>query len=261
MDPGAITVLHNRMPRAWRLSAEQQVYDRFGKNSLDGDWVLLTNQVAEAGLDISAPTVISDPAPVDTLVQRAGRCARWFRETQTKGQFFVVKLTPNALLKEWAPPYLERRVGVAMKTLPERSELSWDTEREWINNAWEVQLDAQGKLPKNASESRVEKIEESIAQTPFALNLFDRAAQEHRPGEIARVFREILSVEIAVEAPDSTRQLQELLDLDQRPETSSVSLGRAWQLTRAAGRAAKIIRYEEGDLEIQAADWIRAGDI
>ena len=100
-----------------------------------------------------------------------------------------------------------------------------------------------------------------IAQTPFALNLFDRAAQEHRPGEIARVFREILSVEIAVEAPDSTRQLQELLDLDQRPETSSVSLGRAWQLTRAAGRAAKIIRYEEGDLEIQAADWIRAGDI
>ena len=148
-----------------------------------------------------------------------------------------------------------------MKTLPERSELSWDTEREWINNAWGVQLDAQGKLPKNASESRVEKIEESIAQTPFALNLFDRAAQEHRPGEIARVFREILSVEIAVEAPDSTRQLQELLDLDQRPETSSVSLGRAWQLTRAAGRAAKIIRYEEGDLEIQAADWIRAGDI
>lgn len=261
MDPGAITVLHNRMPRAWRASAEQQVYDRFGKNSLDGDWVLLTNQVAEAGLDISAPTVISDPAPVDTLVQRAGRCARWFRETQAKGQFFVVKLTPNALLKEWAPPYLERRVGVAMKTLPDRSELSWDTEREWINNAWGVQLDAQGKLPKNASESRVEKIEESIAQTPFALNLFDRAAQEHRPGEIAGIFREILSVEIAVEAPDSTRQLQELLDLDQRPETSSVSLGRAWQLSRAAGRAAKIIRYEEGDLEIQAADWIRPGDI
>jgi CRISPR-associated endonuclease/helicase Cas3 len=261
MDPSKITVLHNRMPHSWRAAAEQQVDDRFGKNGADGDWLLLTNQVAEAGLDISASLVISDPAPVDTLVQRAGRCARWFRHGKTEGQFSVIKLTPNTLLKDWAPPYRERCVAAAIKTMPENSELAWDVERQWINNAWGLQLDGQGKLPKNPSEKRREQIENTLAQTAFALNLFDRAAQEHRPGEIASVFREILSVEIAVEVATSDRDLQELLDLEQRPETSSVSLGRAWQLLREAGGAAKVIRYEEGDLQIEQADWIRAGDV
>jgi CRISPR-associated endonuclease/helicase Cas3 len=238
------------MPRSWRAAAEQQVHDRFGKNSSDGDWILLTNQVAEAGLDISAPLVISDPAPVDTLVQRAGRCARWFRKGKTEGQFFVIKLTPNALLKDWALPYGEQYVATALKALPENSELSWDVERQWVNNAW-------GPKP----EKRQEQIEKTLSQTAFALNLFDRAAQAHRPGEIAGVFREILSVEVAVEAAISDRDLQELLDGDQRPETSSVSLGRAWQLLREAGRAARVIRYEEGDLQIEQADWIRVGDL
>jgi len=261
IDPGKITVLHNRMPHSWRVAAEQQAHERFGKNSPDGDWVLLTNQVAEAGLDISAPLVVSDPAPVDTIVQRAGRCARWFRERQTKGKFAVIKLTPNTLLKDWAPPYRERCVALAMKTMPENSKLSWDVERRWVNNAWGLQLDAQGKLPKNPSEKRRGRIEETLSQTTFALNLFDRAAQEHRPGEIAAVFREILSVEVAVEVANSDRNLQDLLDSDSRPETASVSLRRAWQLLRAAGRTASVIRYEEGDLQIEQADWIRAGDI
>ncbi len=250
MDLGKITVLHNRMPHSWRAAAERQAHDRFGKNSPDGDWALLTNQVAEAGLDISAPLVISDPAPVDTLVQRAGRCARWFRNGQTKGQFFVIKLTPNDLLKPWAFPYTESYVKIALKKQPEKGDLSWDAERQWVNDAW-------GANPKK----RKDQIQEKLNQTAFALNLFDRAAQEHRPGEIARVFREILSVEIAVEAEGSARSLQELLDSDQRPETSSVPLGRAGQLHREAGGEAKVIRYEEGDLQIEPADWIKAGDI
>ena len=95
MNADTITILHNRMPRSWRTKAEIQVYERFGKDSPEGDWLLLTNQVAEAGLDISAPLVISDPAPVDTLVQRAGRCARWFRNIETNGEFKVIKAPKN----------------------------------------------------------------------------------------------------------------------------------------------------------------------
>jgi CRISPR-associated helicase Cas3 len=261
MDPRNIIVLHNRMPKSWRTDAEKKVRDLFGKDSRNGDWLLLTNQVAEAGLDISAPVVISDPAPVDTLVQRAGRCARWFRKGNSEGQFFVVKVS-RTQLKEWAQPYRERHVGATIKTLPEGQKLTWSVERAWINAAWGLQLDQQNKLPKNPLEKQKEQVEEALSKTTFALNLFDRAAQQHKPGEIASVFREIMSVEIAVyddQFPD--KKIQDMLGNGQRPETSSVSLSRAWSLLRAAKGKAKVIRYEEGETEVKAADYIQTSDI
>ncbi len=265
LQRGKITVLHNRMPRSWRSKAEVQVHDRFGKNSPQGDWVLLTNQVAEAGLDISAPLVISDPAPVDTLVQRSGRCARWFREGKTNGDFFVVKV-PSAQLKEWAPPYREAVVGAGLKTIPE-GQLSWTAERDWINKVWGIGL-KQGKLPKDAPKNQKERIERSLNETVFALNLFDRAAQEHKPGEIANEFREILSVEVAVEEGEEVRlddlaqrDLQVMLSRDQHPETSSVSLGRAWSLIREAKGGAAKISFENDELILRPASYVRPGDV
>ena len=68
-DMDQVIVLHNRMPGSWRTEAEALVRQQFGEDGPDNNWVLLTNQVAEAGLDISAPFVLSDPAPVDTLIQ------------------------------------------------------------------------------------------------------------------------------------------------------------------------------------------------
>ncbi|MBT9140320.1 MAG: CRISPR-associated endonuclease/helicase Cas3 [Dehalococcoidia bacterium] len=267
LQPSKITALHNRMPRSWRSKAEEQVHDRFGKNSPEGDWVLLTNQVAEAGLDISAPLVISDPAPVDTLVQRSGRCARWFRKGKTNGDFFVVKV-PSAQLKEWAPPYREAVVGAGLKTIPE-GQLSWTAERDWINKVWGIGL-KQGKLPEpeDVPKKQKEQIEHSLNKTAFALNLFDRAAQKRKPGEIANEFREILSVEVAVEEGEQVRlddlaqrDLQVMLSLGQYPETSSVSLGRAWSLIRKAKNGAVIISFENDELILRPASYVRPGDV
>lgn len=164
----------------------------------------------QTGLDISAPLVISDPAPVDTLVQRAGRCARWFWTSKSEGQFYVVTV-PRTVLKTWAHPYREQYVAATIKTMPGNKKLSWEVERQWINEAWGIQ-DRQGKLTKKPSEERQKLIEEMLMRTTFTLNLFDRAAQEHRPGEIASVFREILSAEVAIEDIVSNRNLQALLD-------------------------------------------------
>ena len=259
-DPETITVLHNRMPRSWRQDAERLVKDRFGKGSPEGNWLLLTNQVAEAGLDISASLVISDPAPVDTLVQRAGRSARWFRNGRVEGEFCVIKV-PGGQFKDWSSPYREKCVGVTIKTMPEKAQLTWEVERNWINNAWGLELDAKNKVPKNAQEKQKEQIERALTQSPFALNLFDRAAQEHRPGEIAAAFREVLSVEIAVEDADSTRDLQTLVNQRLYPETSSISHGQAWGLIRKANSNARAMRYEEGSLHVTKADYVRPGDI
>jgi CRISPR-associated endonuclease/helicase Cas3 len=256
IDSKQIIVLHNRMPRRMRNAAERQVATVFGKGGSGGDSLLLTNQVAEAGLDISAPVVVSDPAPVDTLVQRAGRCARWFRDAKTEGNFHVISV-PETDLQEWAAPYREYKnalVSIALKEIPEGRVLSWDEERSWVDMAW-------GVTKPGKTSARLDQLEAALARTSFALNLFDRAAQNRSPGEIAGAFREILSAEIAVEDWNKGRELQELLDSGERPETSSVSLGRAWGLVRKGGRQTKAIRYIDGDLSLEAAEHARPGDV
>ncbi|MCL4477642.1 MAG: CRISPR-associated helicase Cas3' [Deltaproteobacteria bacterium] len=255
-----IIVLHNRMPRSWRADAEQRSYDCFGKGSPDGDRILLTNQVAEAGLDISAPLVISDPAPVDTLVQRAGRCARWFRNSETKGEFVVIT-APKTEIEEGkkglALPYKAALVLDALQKKP-NGQMTWQAEKEWVNQVW-----------GGGSEKAMKSVEESLNEITFALNLFDRAAQEQKPGQIAGAFREILSVEVAVEEGDSVRiddlaqrDLQIMLMQGQHPETSSISLGRAWALIRKSQGKCAVIRYNEHeDLVISPTDSVRLGDV
>ncbi|GAN31835.1 MAG: CRISPR-associated helicase Cas3' [Candidatus Brocadia sp. AMX2] len=252
-----IIVLHNRMPRSWRADAEERAYACFGKGSQDGDWILLTNQVAEAGLDISAPLVISDPAPVDTLVQRAGRCGRWFRNGEAKGQFIVLKATKTEIEK-LSLPYKSALVMAALEYLPADQLLTWTTEQSWVNQAW-----------GGDSKKAVESVEESLNETTFALNLFDRAAQEQKPGEIAGVFREILSLEVAIEEGESVhiddlaqRDLQFMLMQGKHPETSSISLGSAWGLIRKAPGKCVVVRHnEDGELIITPTDSVRLGDI
>jgi len=261
-----IIVLHNRMPHTWRKEVEDRVKESFGKDNEDGDWILLTNQVAEAGLDISAPLVISDPAPVDTLVQRAGRCARWFRDGVTEGTFIVLKVpgmneqNASQEAKDYVAPYQIRLVIPAIKSFPkDETFLSWEGERRWINEAW-----------GGGKDEAIKAVNRSLNNITFALNLFDRAAQERKPGEIARVFREILSIEVAVEEGEevriddlASRDLQWLIDKGKFPDTASISLGKAYALmNKSSGRAA-VIRYdkEENQFLIRKPDSIQLGDI
>jgi len=262
VSPEKITILHNRMPRSWRLEAEKQTKERFGKESQDADWLLLTNQVAEAGLDISASLVISDPAPVDTLIQRSGRCARWFRNKKTKGSFYVIKLPNKTLQAEWGKPYNEKSVEISLKNLPNGKSLNWKSECNWLSNSW-----------NGGEKSALEEINKRFDDTTFALNLFDRAAQDRKPGEIASIFREILSVNVAIqegasivsnfidESNDLQKRLQDRLEDGYSPETCSISLRRAWNLVRKAKGGAGVIRYLDDRFQIVSADYVKPDDI
>lgn len=274
IEPARVLVLHNRMPHEWRTEVEKRVRQHFGEDANPSNLILLTNQVAEAGLNISAATVISDPAPVDTLVQRAGRCARWFRTSRVDGTFYVLNISGlkekkaqcSEEAKEYASPYKSDLVYFAMKSYPDEALLSWQTERDWVNKAW-------GGGPEKARAA----VEKSLRDTAFALNLFDRAMQDRQPGQIANVFREILSVEVGIEhgnkvspngsgivdfSPDSdTRDLQQMLDDGKRPDTSSISLSKAYNLLKVAAGNAAIIRWEDDKVNIRTADGIQVGDI
>ncbi len=249
-DMERVTVLHNRMPGSWRAEAERIAHDRFGKSGARGDWLLLTNQVAEAGLDISAPFVLSDPAPVDTLIQRAGRCARWFREHRTEGAFRVIS-PPKKTFRDWAVPYGEKAVRLAhdelLKILGKdaTARLGWETEKRWIDAAW---------LGYDSEQKRNKEVTKHLDKTTFGLNLFDRASQQHSPGAIANVFREILSIQVGVIAEadeEANLGLLPKLKSGYELDSSAASLKRGYGLITGEKESAAVVRYRDDELVIE----------
>ena len=70
-------LFHARYPMEDRLEREQEVLARFGKAAGSrGGRVLVATQVAEQSLDIDFDVLVTDLAPVDLLLQRAGRVHR-----------------------------------------------------------------------------------------------------------------------------------------------------------------------------------------
>lgn len=84
-------LIHSRFTTADRRRLEGDVQARLDRFADGG--IVVTTQVCEAGLDISADVVLTEIAPADSLVQRAGRCARWGGE----GNVVVFEADP--------PPY------------------------------------------------------------------------------------------------------------------------------------------------------------
>ena len=72
-------LFHARMPFAWRVDIEEEVLNRFG-NAQNAQrprrFVLVATQVIEQSLDLDFDLMVSELAPVDLLIQRAGRLHR-----------------------------------------------------------------------------------------------------------------------------------------------------------------------------------------
>lgn len=77
-----INLLHSR----FKFDDKKEKYD--GILSQKGD-VWIATQMVEVSLDLDFPIVISDLAPMDSLIQRMGRCNR--HNTVETGEFYILK--------------------------------------------------------------------------------------------------------------------------------------------------------------------------
>jgi len=109
-----ILLAHSRFAKNDRIRIENEIHKKFGKDS-DFEGILITTQVAEAGLNISAPLVITELSPMDSLVQRIGRCARFKENGEIIGEVIIIR--PEIEKDRWYSPYIDR-INIIKKGKP-----------------------------------------------------------------------------------------------------------------------------------------------
>ncbi|WP_422460668.1 CRISPR-associated helicase Cas3' [Endozoicomonas sp. ALB115] len=83
IDSAKLTLFHSRFSMIDRQTIEEDVLNRFGKKSGSEQrtgQILIATQVVEQSLDLDFDMMISDLAPMDLLIQRAGRLQRHNRD-------------------------------------------------------------------------------------------------------------------------------------------------------------------------------------
>lgn len=79
LDPDDLWLFHARFVLDDRQRVERAVLERFGKGRGAGPAVLVATQVAEQSLDLDFDVLLTDLAPIDLVLQRAGRLHRHVR--------------------------------------------------------------------------------------------------------------------------------------------------------------------------------------
>jgi len=80
----SIDLFHARFAMEDRLTIENRIVNQFGKNSTPAErngQLLIATQVVEQSLDLDFDLMITDLAPIDLIIQRAGRLHRHTRDT------------------------------------------------------------------------------------------------------------------------------------------------------------------------------------
>lgn len=108
-DEVKLLLFHARFPAEQRAECERQVLAAFGaEGERPAQALLIATQVAEQSLDIDFDFMLSDLAPVDLLLQRAGRLHRHVRERPAR----------HVEARLWV-------AGLQAERLPELKETAW----------------------------------------------------------------------------------------------------------------------------------------
>ena len=92
-----VTLLHSRFLPGDRKKKESNLEERFGKEWRDDGkcHVLISTQVIEVGINITSQVMHVQLCPMSSLLQRAGRCARFQDESGEVRVYEDVKIAPD----------------------------------------------------------------------------------------------------------------------------------------------------------------------
>lgn len=73
-----VILLHSQFLREDRDRIEAHIRERFDKKATpDGSYIIVSTQAIEVGVDITSTVMHTELAPANSVIQRAGRCARY----------------------------------------------------------------------------------------------------------------------------------------------------------------------------------------
>lgn len=165
-------LIHSRYFDDDRAKTEENIERLFGKNGQEKA-ILISTQVIEVGMDISCDLLLSELAPIDSLIQRAGRCARW----GGKGEVVVFGVPHNA-------PYDKKLLDLTKQTIfsHQGEKLTWNLEKQMVDDVLEQTFN-------------------SLANPEFrgkAMMYLSKAAFEGRSSIAEKAVRDALLVEVSI---------------------------------------------------------------
>jgi CRISPR-associated endonuclease/helicase Cas3 len=123
LNENQIILLHSRFTRKDRREHEKKAlslipHKENGEIKIpEGVGIVVSTQVLEAGIDFSAELLLTEIAPADCLVQRAGRCARYEGE---EGEMIVFQIED----KREYNPYEEKHLKATIEWLKKKPEFN-----------------------------------------------------------------------------------------------------------------------------------------
>lgn len=136
LNPERVMLFHSRYALADRLRLENQALEALGKHSTHDQRqgrVLVASQVMEQSVDCDADVMISDLAPIDLLIQRAGRLHRHVRDAQ--GNPAEEEGRPKPCLYILAPEFSDEPAADWYARLLRRAAYVYpDTGRLWLTH-------------------------------------------------------------------------------------------------------------------------------
>lgn len=182
-----VLLLHSRFFKRDRTGKVAELRRLFGKGSA-GRAVLVATQVIEAGIDISCDDLHTEVCPMNALIQRAGRCARYAGESGT------VHVYPLAGEERWWLPYgtigsPDPTLLATVELLQKRADSAWRLDPQ-LGAAWveEVHRGEDAEALRVGWQSRHNEVLQRIHQNSIL----------RRPGRVADLIREESIDEVSV---------------------------------------------------------------
>ena len=203
-----VDLLHARFTVADRLEHESSVQKRFGRDGIGrAGRVLVATQVVEASLDLDFDLMITDLAPIGSLVQRAGRLWRHM-DLRPAGKRPVAApalhvLAPDPDGVEGAD-WLKRVLGSGALVYPQDAQ--WRTAKALFDRGM---IRAPGGLRE-----LIETVHgDDPQEVPEALQGFEIETIGRRMSEAQQAFNQVLDAEDSYDQP----QMQRVFDDDRFP--------------------------------------------
>jgi CRISPR-associated endonuclease/helicase Cas3 len=195
--------IHARFLKKDRMSKEKKIINIFGKDknaNPNKEAILISTQVIEVGLDISCDTLHTEISPINSFLQRAGRCARFENE---EGKIFVYDVKENKNGNKSYLPYKEELCTNTMKELEKKKYLNF--------------VDGEKIVDTVLTDKEVTEIKNAKS---FAFERIKKAWEDNDKRNGRELIRDVNSVNVIfLRKPDAIHSMYDYDAISIRPDT------------------------------------------